>query len=57
MFRYVAFTVLMSLSPHLHAQPADEVRVVIAFFEQVQRLSFEYDRNTVAMSDGMRPAQ
>lgn len=44
MFRYVARLVLMSLPSHLNAQPADEVRVVITFFEQVQRLSFEYDR-------------
>ncbi|MEP2027236.1 MAG: DUF4329 domain-containing protein [Paracoccaceae bacterium] len=44
MFRYLSQFVILILPFALNAQPKEEVRAVIAFIEQIQRLSFEHNR-------------
>ena len=44
MFRFFLILMFWSFPPHAYAQPADEVRAVVTFFERIQQLSFANDR-------------
>lgn len=44
MFRFSLLVIFLSFPLCVYAQPADEVRAVVTFFERIQQLSFANDR-------------